>query len=299
MAPDGRSFITAVGRSQRPVMLHDSRGERPISLEGYAFQVKLAPNHKTLYYRLLKGSQPASDPTELWAADVDSGRNEPILPGFLMRGLYVYDISPDGTEVVFTSRSREGKDQLWLAPLDGTSPPRQIANIEGITPVFGFHGEIFFRAADEFVYKVHEDGAGLQKIIEKPISLVKSISPDGRWLVVESGEAYASPIGGGPLRRLGGDMDVGWTPDRRQMTISIGEGGMQRFAAGKTYVIPLPPGEMLPNIPQGGFRSRAQIVRLPGVHVIDAADVAFGPVPGVYAFSREKTQRNLFRIPLQ
>jgi serine/threonine protein kinase/Tol biopolymer transport system component len=299
MAPDGRSFITAVGRSQRPVMLHDSRGERPISLEGYAFQVKLAPNHKTLYYRLLKGSQPASDATELWAADVDSGRNEPLLPGFLMRGLYVYDISPGGTEVVFTSRSREGKDRLWLAPLNQRSPPHQIANIEGITPVFGFNGEIFFRAADGFVYKVHEDGTGLQKIIEKPISSVKSISPDGRWLVVVAGEAYVHPLDGGPLRRLGGDMDVGWTPDRRHMWISFGEGGMRRNAAGNTYMIPLSPAKMLPHIPEGGFKSRAELARVPGVRVFDAADVAFGNTLDVYAFSREKAQRNLFRIPLQ
>lgn len=298
MSPDGRYFITAVGQSQRPVMLHQASGERQISLEGYGFQLKFTSDGRTLCYRLLKGSQPASDASELWVADVDSGRNEPLLPGFSIRGLYVYDISPDGTEVVVSVRDRQDKDRLWLVALDRHSPPRQIPNTEGISPVFGQHREIFFRAPDGFVYQVGEDGTGLQKIIEKPISLVKSISPDGRWLVVVAGEAFVHPIGGGPLLRLGGDMDVGWTADRRHLWISMGDGGMRRMATGKTYLIPLAPGQMLPTIPAGGFQSRAEIARLPGARVIDVADVAFAQTLDVYAFSRETTHRNLYRIPL-
>jgi hypothetical protein len=55
---------------------------------------------------------------------------------------------------------------------------------------------------------------------------------------------------------------------------------------------------MLPNIPSGGFRSEAEIATLPGARVIDAADVAPGPTPDVYAFSRQTVQRNLYRIPI-
>jgi tRNA A-37 threonylcarbamoyl transferase component Bud32 len=59
ISPDGRYFITAVGQSQRPVMLHQPGSERQISLEGYGFQLKFTPDGKTLCYRFLKGSQPA------------------------------------------------------------------------------------------------------------------------------------------------------------------------------------------------------------------------------------------------
>jgi serine/threonine protein kinase len=232
VAPDARSFITAVGQAQRPVMLRQSGSEHQISLEGYGFQLKFTPDGKTVVYRLLKGSQPASDPTELWAADVASNRNEPLLPGFYLRGLYVYDISPDGKEVVLTLRDRGGKDRLWLAPLDRHSPPHQIPNIEGTSPVFGLRGELFFRAADGLVYQVREDGTGLRKMIEKPISFVKSISPDGQWLVVAAGETFVYPTGGGRLLRVGGDMDLGWTPDRRHLRMSVGQGGMSRAGAG-------------------------------------------------------------------
>jgi hypothetical protein len=34
------------------------------------------------------------------------------------------------------------------------------------------------------------------------------------------------------------------------------------------------------------------------VRIIEAADVAPGPRPEVYAYSRETVQRNLYRIPL-
>jgi serine/threonine protein kinase len=298
IAPDQRSFITAVGHAQRPVILHQPDGERQISLEGYAFQVKFTRQGNKICYRLLKGSQPGSDPTELWIADLVSGRNEPLLPGFSLRGLDVYDVSPDGTEVVVSARDNNGKDRLWLATMDRRSPPRLIPNAEGISPVFGVHGEIFFRAQDGLVYRVWKDGTGLEKTIDSPMSFVSSISPDGRWLAVIAGETFLQPIAGGPLIPLGSDMFVRWTPDRKYLLISMGQSGMRGRAAGTTYVIPLPLGQMLPKIPAGGFHSRAEIARLPGVRVIDAADVAFGRTPDVYALSRETTQRNLYKIPL-
>jgi hypothetical protein len=78
----------------------------------------------------------------------------------------------------------------------------------------------------------------------------------------------------------------------------MAQSGMGMRAPGNAYVIPLPASQMPPKIPAGGFRSRAEIAKLPGVRVVDAADVAFGGTVDVYALSRETTQRNLFRVPL-
>ena len=55
---------------------------------------------------------------------------------------------------------------------------------------------------------------------------------------------------------------------------------------------------MLPDIPAGGFDSDSEFGDLPGASVIESGDVAPGPTAEVYAFSRETTQRNLFRIPI-
>jgi hypothetical protein len=48
-----------------------------------------------------------------------------------------------------------------------------------------------------------------------------------------------------------------------------------------------------------GFSRGRRLPGCPSVRVIEAADVAFGATLDVYAFSRETTQRNLYRIPLQ
>jgi hypothetical protein len=55
---------------------------------------------------------------------------------------------------------------------------------------------------------------------------------------------------------------------------------------------------MLPALPPQGYASDLEIGKVPGVRTIDEADVAPGPSPDVYAFSRERVQRNLYRIPL-
>ena len=66
----------------------------------------------------------------------------------------------------------------------------------------------------------------------------------------------------------------------------------------RTTCFRFPRGRMLPDIPPGGFRSEQEMAKYPGVRVIEAADIAPGLTDDVYAFSKETTQRNLFRIPI-
>ena len=297
MARDGRSFITSVGLKQSAVRVHDSSGDRQISLEGYAFQPKFTPDGKQLCYRVLKGS---SGQSELWIAQLDSRRNETLLPGFLINA---YDISPDGQQVVVQARDREGKWRLWLAPLDRRWPPRQIPGIEGDQPRFAAGGEILFcrREGTRVAYRVREDGTGLRKAIEQPFAHISGISPDRQWLVVTlsaQDATWAFPLAGGPpVHIYNGNVRLRWSEDGKRIFISVGTKGNE-FVLGSTYVVPLPPGRALPPMPPSGFRSEAEIAKLPGVRVIDAYDAAPGPTPEVYAFARETVQRNLYRIPV-
>ena len=157
-----------------------------------------------------------------------------------------------------------------------------------------------------FVHRVREDGTGLRKAMEQPAISVFGISPDGQWLAVQSPlfgsgtETALHPLGGGPAVRIWGrDMRVRWPADGQSLFLSVSSLAGGGFANGKTYVVPLPRGRALPDIPPGGFQSEEELARLPAVRVIDAADVNPGPAPGVYAFSRETTQRNLYRIALR
>jgi len=304
IAPDGRSFITAVGMTRRSVWVHDSRGQRAVSLEGYAINPTFTPDGKKLVYFVAGGA--SAHRGELWIADLDTGLNERLLPGFAVgtggtaSARSPFDVSPDGQWVVFETIDTGGKNALWLAPLDRRSPPRQIPNVEGDAPLFDPNGDVLFRARDRdygFAYRVRPDGTGLQRIHEHPVIENLGVTPDGQWLAVyarpikeRAGGTILLPVGGGiPVPVYGTSLRIRWSRDGKLAFLTV---------SARTYVLPVPRGQPLPKTPPTGFASAADIAAVPGTRLIDAADPAPGPTPDVYAFSRETVQRNLYRIPL-
>jgi Tol biopolymer transport system component len=304
MAADGRSLVTAVGLTQRSVWLHDARGERQISLEGYAFGPQFGPDGGTLFF--LKSKDTTS---ELWMADAQSGRTEPLLRDVGIDSAVrsgSYDLSPDGRRVVFSAPDAGGTRRIWVAATDRRTPPRSIPTAEGDGALFLFEDEILFRRREGtygFAYAMRLDGTGLRKLFDHPVIQTMAVSPDRQWVVVyarpsegQTGVTLAFPLTGGPPIRIFGNF-VRWSRDGRQLLLSNGVGGYSGIV-GRTFLIPLPRGQTWPSIPVGGFQSEKEITRIPGVRVIDSPDVAPGPSADVYAFSREAVQRNLYRIPL-
>jgi Tol biopolymer transport system component len=305
MAPDGRSFVTGVALQNASLWVHDARGERQISLEGNAAEPRFTPDGKKLLYRIVREAPSEfgfyRDPGEVRVADLESGRSEPLVRGFQALD---YDISADGRQVVMETADRAGKPRLWLAPLDRSGPPRQIPDVEGAAPRFGPGGEIFFRHAEGsvgFVYGVRPDGTGMRKVLEQPTLIMGDVSPDGRWIAEWAPlpgngppATQTFPLGGGPPVTIGSGFRISWSRDGRSVFISEGAVGN-----GRAYAIPLPPGQIVPRIPAGGFHSEEEIARLPGARHIDAqGGVEPGPSADVYAFYRGTTQRNLYRIPI-
>ena len=186
MAPDGRSFVTAVALQNTSLWVHDARGEHQISLEGNAANPKFTPDGRKLCYLIVKEAPNEfawyRDPGELRIADLESGRSEPLvrgLPVARLRHLCRWSAGRDGT------MDLEGKPRLWVARVDRSSSPVQIPNVEGQSPRFGPDGDIFFRhleGTSTFVYRVHSDGTGLRKALAKPVFLMRAVSPDGRWI---------------------------------------------------------------------------------------------------------------------
>ncbi len=311
MAPDGRSFVTAVALQNAALWVHDARGERQVSLEGNATEPNFTPDGKKLLYRIVKEAPNEygfyRDPGEVRMVDLESGRSERVAPGLAALN---YDVSADGRQVVMETADSNGKPRVWLASMDRSVPPRQIQNIEGKMPKFGPDGEILFYRAERkpgmeesngFIYRVRTDGTAMRKALEQAVDPLWSASRDGRWIrawVPRPGNGPAAeqalPLDGGPTVLTGAK--IGWSSDGRSVTISsnVGKGVRQ----GRTYIVPLPPGQMFPRIPPGGFHTEEEVARLPGAHPIDVADAVPGPSPGVYAFYRGTTQRNLYRIPI-
>jgi eukaryotic-like serine/threonine-protein kinase len=304
MAPDGRSLDTAVGLQSVSVWLHDSSGERQISpLEGNAAYPKFTPDGKRLCYLMVKAVPRLTgtnrDPGELWVADVASGHSEPLARGFTPLD---YDISKDGKEVVLDAPDTPGKPRLWLTQLDGRAVPRQIPSVEGLDAHFAPSGEIFFRrpeAPSWFVYRVRPDGTDLQRVLEQPVLILMNVSPDGRWLEAWaqlSGQRQAAaqmyPLSGGAPILVGANTRLRWSVRGDRLWISGGA-----VPDGRTYVVPMEPGRILPRVPLGGFESEQEIAGLAGAAMLDTTG-APGPSPEVYAFERRTIQRNLYKIPI-
>jgi Tol biopolymer transport system component len=309
MDPDGRSFVTAIAQRQSALVLHDAKGERQVSGEGYSFDPRFTPDGRRLLYRVLKSGLPAAGPTELRMIDLSSGRDEALIPDLTFVGppALVYDVSPDGEQVVIATADHRNAP-IWLAPLDRRTAPRRVPNALGSRPVFGAGAEIFFDVADadaQFsrVYRVGLDGMGLRQAVDQPVVGLRGISADRRSLILRmrADETYTAAISlsGAPSLRLAtGNVDNAqwrWSPDGRSIVIS---GPGPASLSGFSYLIPLPDGRTFPPLPSGGLRSEADIAALPGAHRVDAFDVSAG-ASETYARARASVQRNLYRIPIR
>ena len=312
VAPDGRSLITSVAMKQGAVWIHDAKGDRAVSTEGYAhgadddFSPPLfSGDGKRLYY--LSSHSPDSA-TELRRLDLDSGQSGPLLPGISIR---TFDISRDEKEVVFATQPDGQTSQLWLAPLDRSGAPRRIAAGGEAFPHFGPDGQVLFRMSDGkalYLERMRLDGSGSIKVVPFQILNFKIASPDRRYAVVfapalqpSAGhvvDTLAIPIAGGPVRRICALCEVAWSADGRYLYLTMGASSRDD-PAGKTLAIPVPPGESLPALPEAGIRDGAEALEIPGARIVAHSDISPGPDPSVYAYVQAAVHANLFRIALR
>ena len=194
-----------------------------------------------------------------------------MLPGFPLGDggiTRLYDVSPDGRQILVHALDAEGKSRLWLAPVNRRTAPRPIPNAEGDGPVFSPTGEIYFRKREGtygYAYRIQPDGSGLTKVLEYPVIITEGVSPDGKWLIVYArytrpgeepvGATMALPFGGGAGVRLfgpSGANPVKWSPDGRLLFLST-VASSYSGTVGKTLVVPLAAGRLWPELPPHGY----------------------------------------------
>jgi Tol biopolymer transport system component len=304
VAPDGHSLLTSAGIEQSSVWLHDTKGERQISSEGFATLAGLeygsasihsvfSPDGKKIFYLVRKESSRAFKSGELWAAELESGRTEPIFPGVSITD---FDISPDGEHITYASPTSQGSSRVWVASLNRLRPPQKLTSYEADQPRFGPAGDVLFRVREDNSYSVHcikGDGTARQKVIPDFVPSFRGVSPDGKWLLGLSplqGDQpvalTAIPIQGGSPVRICDFCDVGWGRRAKFLYIRLREVGA--LSGGTTFVIELGRGKNFPPLPPSGLRSATDLKALKVVAVIDMTGKLL----------RVTVQRNLFRIPL-
>jgi Tol biopolymer transport system component/DNA-binding winged helix-turn-helix (wHTH) protein len=311
VAPDGRTLVTSAGIRESAVWMHDARGDRQISSEGFAGVPGLgfagltvnsvfSPDGKKLYYLVRKQPSRSFLSGELWAADLDSDRSEPVLPGITINDSFT--LSPDGKRVAFEANDAKGEPHAWVAPLDRSSPPRRIAASISRRPSFGSGGRIYFQARegdDWFLDYEESDGSPPRKTSSEPLpKTMIGVSPRGEWWL--SGDpVVAHPIGGGIPIPICESCGAGWGPEGKYFYLRFRDIGEQ--GGGKMVVLGLPEAKDLPELPPGGLKSAEDVKGLKVLAEIDMngkAVIAPGPDPSVYAYTRVTVQRNIYRIPL-
>jgi hypothetical protein len=152
---------------------------------------------------------------------------------------------------------------------------------------------------------MNRDGSGRSKVVPYPIGNVQSISPDRRWIVAYApwpGGGHmvtmAIPTGGGAPRQIcpAANCWASWAPDGK--FLYTGVESASRTSPGQTLVLPLPPGEMFPDLPDSGIHGFDNAAYLPGARIIEAYEISPGPDTSVFAYVKTTVHRNLFRIAL-
>ena len=322
VAPDGRSLITSTGLVQRSVWLHENGTERQVSAEGDSilpawgdgFPTSVfSPDGKKLYYLAHKNVQRGFGGGELWVADLSARKAEAFLPGLTVTS---YDISPDGTSVLFAAQGADGKSRIWVTRSDRRVPPRQLYAGEALGPVFlGASGEICFRGFEgkvAYIFALHLESGRTRKIVPDPALDSPMVSPDGNWIVSATPATdtdsptmvRAYPTHGGQPQPLCRRCFIRWTRDQKFIVLTMNSGVFASFTPGspsgvRSVIVPLAPGAAFPPVSPQGFVSDVELTKLPGTRLVDRQVTVYpGPNVGTWAFETHSVQRNLYRIIL-
>jgi dipeptidyl aminopeptidase/acylaminoacyl peptidase len=300
--------VTSIGMRRSDVWIHDAAGERAIVSEGYASAPRFSRDGTRVFYLFVRdwwlaGRGWLTASADLRSVDLATGKSETLMSG---QSVTAYAISRDEKEVAFTTTNADGLSQIWLAPLDRRTPPRLIVE-RGDQVSFGAPGELIFRslAKGNALARIKTDGTGFERVPTVSVLDKRDVSPDGEWVIIQAPptgdrpvvEVLAVPMRGGVPRRVCGTCTAGWSQDGKFFYVS-GDVNTSTSSARRTFAIPVPAGQTLPDLSVGGITDLKQAAALPGARTIEEGLISPGSDPSTYVFTKTDSQRNLFRIPL-
>jgi hypothetical protein len=220
-----------------------------------------------------------------------------------------YAVSPDGKRIVIVSVDEPGRSQLWLAPLDASSPPRRLPS-KGYCAraLFDPHGGVLFVDEDggvPYLYHVNDDGTGLQKLFPRSVLFLYAVSSDGKAVAVwaENGNVEVDAVDGSSQTLIcqhcgtAGEENrgvtpalVSWSPDQKFLYLHAPR-------TRQTYAVPLPAAQLVPTLPPAGLKRLPDAANLSGAKTFPEPRTYGGADPSVYAYPRVTTHRNIYRIP--
>jgi serine/threonine protein kinase/Tol biopolymer transport system component len=302
MEKDGKSFLTSVGSMDEALWIRDETGERQISAEGNTFDGTFSADGKKLYYLKSGGQQ---EKTELWSADLASGTNERVVPGYDLEPGFEqknYSLSRDGRQVAFVMKDGKRISHLWIASTDHRMSPKQLKSEEDEdAPFFLPNGDLIYRVHEggkSYLCTRKQDGSGKRKLRERPILNLFTVSPDGRWSVV--GESIAQPPyamivaypndGGREVAFCRTFCKMEWTGDGKHLAMRVGAN-----ENAKTELLQVRSDTGLPDLPKAGLMKPEDTKGIAGSIVL-RAEVNSAVSPEKYAFTKTNVRRNIYRV---
>jgi DNA-binding winged helix-turn-helix (wHTH) protein/Tol biopolymer transport system component len=295
------SIVTSIGTLERTLWLHDASGDRAMSSEGDADSAVFSADGRFVYSLVSLSSRGGA--SGLRRLTVATGQSESLLPGVSMID---FDVSGDGRDVVYTALDPDRRSRIWIAPIDGRSPPSAIGRPGDGSPHFRTVDEIVFRDSDgraNYLERMRRDGSGRARVVNYPISEIQSVSPAGRWVTAVAPLADRTTVAimaipadgvGEPVRLCEIYCHSAWSRDGSRLFLSVEESSLT--STGRSLAIPVGPGESLPAFPVSGVRPFAAPEVIPGSRSVARADISPGLGPDQFAYVLQSVHRNLFRV---
>ena len=203
--------------------------------------------------------------------------------------------------------TRGGHSNLWVAPTSRRTPPVRISSPAAEdSPYFLPDGELVFRAIESgsnYIYRMKTDGSARKKISPERILDSYDVSPDGRWVAAGtpgSGDEEQINLGTTKAFAVDGTATVSvcagycmfsWDRSGGFVYLSYPEKGET------SYPLPVMRDSELPKLPSvvaariEDFGNLKKITAIPW-------QVESAVNPSIYAYTRQNTRRNLYRIQL-
>ena len=164
---------------------------------------------------------------DVWIYDLATGREQRVTRDGSV-GQYYADWTPSGSEVVYSS-TRDGSEDVWIQPLDGSGDARKLTDLEG-----NVHFESWAPDGRTFAAHLHpRDGSAVDLLMVQPDAGELApepwldrpfqdngavFSPDGRYVAYVSGESGQREVqirpfpgpGGQQTVSIGGGEDIVW-----------------------------------------------------------------------------------------
>jgi hypothetical protein len=172
-----------------------------------------------------------------------------------------------------------------------------------------------YTAEDNHLYKMKEDGSGIEMISPEPIAYLSTVSPDGRWAVaivpqtangVGTSLRFVSLRGERSFEVCNDACSVGprsflnappfaWSTDGKWIFVNLMHFGKN---TPRTVVLPYRSEASADTLWPHGLRLEMEVAANPGSNVINAASTYPASGTSTYLSWRTSTQSNLYRVPL-